>query len=66
MEIGKDSKAAIFKSSLHKVIKAHNYFFCDCAFLIFFMIQTLTDNFWGLHKNKNCAFPVYEKNVSPR
>ena len=65
METGKDSKAAIFKSSLHKVTKAHNYFFCDC-FLIFFMIRTLTDDFWGLHRNKNCAFTVYEKNVSPR
>ena len=24
------------------------------------MRQTLTDDFWGLHKNKNCAFPLME------
>ena len=23
-----------------------------------FMRQTLTDDFWGLHKNMNCAFPL--------
>ena len=23
-----------------------------------FMKQTLTDNFWGLHKNMNYAFPL--------
>ena len=23
-----------------------------------FMRQTLTDDFWGLHKNINCAFPL--------
>ena len=22
------------------------------------MRQTLTDNFWGIHKNINCAFPL--------
>ena len=22
------------------------------------MRQTLTDNFWGIHKNMNCAFPL--------
>ena len=24
----------------------------------FFMIQALTDDFWGLHKNMNCGFPL--------
>ena len=23
-----------------------------------FMRQTLADDFWGLHKNMNCAFPL--------
>ena len=23
-----------------------------------FMRQTLTDTFWGLHKNMNCVFPL--------
>ena len=25
------------------------------------MRQTLTDDFWGLHKNMNCAFPLKSK-----
>ena len=31
---------------------------CDSAFLIIFMRQTLTNDFWGLRKNANCAFPL--------
>ena len=43
----------ILKIIFLKVIKAHSYFFREC-FLIIFMRQTLTDDFWGLHKKKNC------------
>ena len=25
------------------------------------MRQTLTDDFWGLHKNMNCVFPLITK-----
>ena len=28
------------------------------CFLIIFMRQTLTNDFWGLRKNANCAFPL--------
>ena len=34
-------------------------FFKQC-FLIVFMKQTLIDDFSGLRKNKNCAFPLKE------
>ena len=40
-----------------EVIKTHDYFFVTALFQIF-MGQTLTDNFWGLHKKMNCAFPL--------
>ena len=29
-----------------------------------FMKQTLTDDFWGLHKNMNCAFPLRTSETS--
>ena len=35
----------------------HSYFFVTVLFNIF-MTQTLTDYFWGLYKNMNCAFPL--------
>ena len=37
-------------------MKTHIYFFVTVLFNIF-MRQTLTDDFGGLHKNMNCAFP---------
>ena len=43
MEIGNITKAATFKSYKNTI-----NFFCDSAFAIIFMRQTLTDNFWGV------------------
>ena len=34
-EVGNITKAAASKSFLHLIIKTHNCFFCDSAFLIF-------------------------------
>ena len=45
MEVGNITKAATIT------------FFVTVLFNIF-MRQTLTDDFWGLHKNMNCAFPL--------
>ena len=56
MENEKITKAATFKSFLHLSYKTYNYFFYVLFYI--FMIQTLTDNFWVLHKNMNCAFPL--------
>ena len=50
-------KLLLLKVLFTKVIKAHSYFLWQC-FLIIFMRQTLADDFWGLHKNKNCTFPL--------
>ena len=61
VEIGNVSKAATFKSFLHQSYKNTQLsFFVTVLFtyLLIFMRQTLTDNFRGLHKNKNCAFPL--------
>ena len=58
MEIENVSKAVTFKSFAHQIIKTHNYFFLRQYFSIIFMRQTLTDYFWGLHKNKNSVFPL--------
>ena len=52
IEVENITKAATFKSFL-----THNYFFVTVLFNIF-MKQTLTDDFWGLHKNMNCAFSL--------
>ena len=51
-------KLLLLKVFSTKFIKTHNYFLLWQCFLIIFMRQTLTDDFWGLHKNKNCAFPL--------
>ena len=61
MEIGNVTKAATFKTFLHQSYKNRQLsFFVTVLFtyLLIFMRQTLTDKFWGLHKNKNCAFPL--------
>ena len=57
MEVGNITKATTFKSFLHQAIKTHNDFLVTVLFNIF-MRQTLTDYFWGLHKNMNCTFPL--------
>ena len=54
MEIGNVTKAATFKSFLHQYYKSTQLTFLWQCFLIVLMKQTLTDDFGGLHKNKNC------------
>ena len=58
MEIENIIKAATFNSFLQQNYKnTQLLFFVTIVFLIIFMRQTLTDELWGLHKNKNCVFP---------
>ena len=57
MEVGNIAKAATFKSFLHLSYENTHYFFVTVLFNIF-MRQTLTDDFWEIHKNMNCAFPL--------
>ena len=57
-EVGNITKVATFKSFLHNSYKNTQLLFLWQCFLIFFLRQTLTDDFWGLHKNMNCAFPL--------
>ena len=66
MEAGNITKAATCKSVLHlSYNKNTQLLFCFVTVLLnIFMRQTLTDDFWGLHKNMNCAFPLrYQENV---
>ena len=58
MESGNITKAATFKSFLNLCYKNTINFFCWQCFLIFFMTQISTDDFRGLPKNMNCAFPL--------
>ena len=52
------AKAAKFKSFLHLSCKSAQLLLFWQGFLIFLMRKTLTDNFWGLNKNMNCAFSL--------
>ena len=63
MEVGSITKAATLKSFLHLSYKKHRYFFVAMLFNIF-RRQTLTDDFPGLHKNMNSAFPLRMVNNS--
>ena len=47
------------KFSAPKLLKHTITFLWQC-FLIKLMRQTLTDDFWGLRKNMNCAFSLKE------
>ena len=58
MEVGNIKEAATFKSFLHLSYKNTIIFLCVSVLYNIFMRQTLTDDFWGLHKNMNCAFPL--------
>ena len=66
MEAGNITKAATFESFLHLSYKSqrdirgwkHTITFFVTVLFNIFMCQTLTDVFWGLHKNMNCAFPL--------
>ena len=40
------------------IYNALNWLFLWQCILIIFIIQTLTDYIWALHKNKNCTFPL--------
>ena len=51
-------KLLLLKVFLTKVIKTQSSFIFVIVSLIVFMSQTLTDEFWGLHQNKNCTFPL--------
>ena len=52
----KYAKAAIFKRFLHLSYKNTQLLFLWIVLFNIFMRQTLTDDFWGLHKN--CTFPL--------
>ena len=57
IELGNIAKAATFKSFLHLSYENTHYFFVTVLFNIF-MRQTLTDDFWEIHKNMNGAFTL--------
>ena len=58
MEVGNITKASTFKSFNHLNYKNTQLLFFATGLFNIFMRQTLTDGFWGLHKNMNCAFPL--------
>ena len=58
MEVVNITKAATFKSFLHLSYKNRKLLYFVTVLFNIFMRQTLTEDFWGLHKNMNCAFPL--------
>ena len=64
MEVGNVTEAATFKSFLHLSYKNTKLLCFVTVLFNIFMRQTLTDDFWGLHKNMNCAFPLNAENVT--
>ena len=58
MKVENNTKAATFKSFLHLSYKNTPLHFLWTVLFNIFMRQTLSDDFWGLHKNMNCAFPL--------
>ena len=58
MEVGNITKVAAFKSFFHLSYTNTQILFFVTVLFNFFMRQTLTDDFGGLHKNMNCAFPL--------
>ena len=57
MVVGDITKAGTFKSFFHRSYENTQLLFYVTALFSIFMRQALTDCFWGLHKNMNCAFP---------
>ena len=57
MEVRNITKAATFKSFLRLSYKNTQLLFFVTVLFNIFMRQTLSDDFWGLRKNMNCAFP---------
>ena len=58
MEVGNITKAATSESFLHLSYKIIQLLFFVTVLFNIFMRQTLTDDFWGLDKTMNCAFPL--------
>ena len=58
MEIGNIIKAANCKGFIHLNYKTTKLLYFLTVLFNIFMRQTLTDDFCGLHKNMNCAFPL--------
>ena len=58
MEVGNIKRAAIFKSFLDRSYKNTQLLILWTVLFNIFMRQTVTDDFWGLHKNMNYAFPL--------
>ena len=54
----KYSKAASFQKFSSLKLKRRTITFLWQCFLIFLLRKTLTNDFWGLHTNINCAFPL--------
>ena len=63
MEFGNITKAATFKSYLHLSYNNTQLLFLPTLLFNIFMRQTLTDAFWWLHKNMNCAFLLKDMKV---
>ena len=61
MDIGNTTKVVTFKKKFHLSYKNKITFFVSVLFNIFTR-QSLTDGFWGLHENMNCAFPLRAEN----
>ena len=57
MEVGNITKAATFKSFLRLSYKKVKLLYFVIVVFSIFMRQTLTDDFWWLHKNISCMFP---------
>ena len=64
MEVWNITKAATFKSSLHLSYKNTQLLFLWTVLFNIFIRQTLSDDFWGLHKYMNCAFPLRISSVN--
>ena len=62
MEVRNITKAATFKSLLHLSYKIHTITLFTTVLFNIFIKQTLTNDFWGLHKNMNHAFPLKSPN----
>ena len=58
MEAGNITKAATFTSFFHLNYKNTQLLFLWTVLFNIFMRQRVTDDFWGLHKSMNCAFPL--------
>ena len=58
MGVGNITKAATFKRFLHLSYKNIELLFLWTVLFNIFMRQTLPDDFWVLHTNMNCIFPL--------